>query len=153
MVSGVHQRVWLRKWFGSAVVRKRSLDAVLLQTTLLAGTSCGRRSLAGHEVFLARCRSHGAKQNVPPDKKASRLIPRPNIFSKFQTDEVVKVEGLRRIVATVRMMESVYFQYTRRDDSVDNKPTESELQFQAIRMIRWILCQVSVCVWSIIWVL
>lgn len=69
MASGISGDVWCRRWFGSDLVRRRSSAARLQQTTLLAGASCGRRSLAGHKVSLARCLSRGAKQNVPLIKR------------------------------------------------------------------------------------
>lgn len=96
-VRGIRQTFWCCRWFGSALVRERSLAAGLQQTMLLAGTSCGRRSLAGHEVLLARCLSHGAKQSVPPDKKASRRIPHPNIISALKSE-------LKLLKRTLRLM-------------------------------------------------
>lgn len=103
MASGVSRTVRCRRWFGSALVRERSSSAGLQQTMLLAGASCGRRSLAGHEVLLARCLSHGAKQNVPLIKRhlsgflirtscLRRRVETPEVTS--QTNEVV-LEGLR----------------------------------------------------------
>lgn len=149
--------VWCRRWFSSTLLRERSLAAGLHQTMLLAGAWCGRRSLAGHEVLLARCLSHGAKQNVPPDKKASRLIPRPNIFWKSQTDEVVQLEGLQRIVTERAVSWWKVFTFNESDAnycldySVDNKTTGSELRVQTFVWFVGLYVLLGLCVFWVLW--